>query len=143
MWLSSVPSKVNIMVWRMMLKRLATKENLVKRSIPVDNSFCVFCGYGLECEDHFFMHCPLSALLLVEIKKWWNLITPCLNSLNDLLCWGSTEGLNGKRLLAFNTVLFYFCWIVWDYRNNRIFNKKIGVFCFSSQSFEESVFFLA
>ena len=96
----------------------------------MDSSFCVFCGYGLECEDHFFMHCPLSALLLVEIKKLWNLNTPCITSLNDLLCWGLTEGLKGKRLLAFNTVLFCFCWIVWDYRNNRIFNKKSASFVF-------------
>ena len=128
--LKSVPSKVNILVWRLRFKRLATKSNLVKRNIQVQNSYCVFCGHTLECEEHLFINCPLSSLLLAEIKKWWNLNSTCPNTINDLMAWGSTVGLKGRNILAFDTVVFSFCWIVWDYRNNRIFNNKLVSFVF-------------
>jgi len=72
---------------------------------------------------HFY---KLSLVLssLGEIKNWWNLNSPRPKSVNELFLWGSTAGLKGKKLLTFNTVLFSFCWSIWDYRNNRIFNKK-------------------
>ena len=140
-WLNSVPSKVNIMVWRLMLKRLATKSSLAKRNIHLDCSYCVFCGYVLECKEHLFINCPLSSLLLGEIKNWWHLNSPCPKSVNDLFLWGSTAGLKGKKLLAFNTVLFSFCWSIWDYRNNRIFNKKSVSFVFLLNNLRSLSFF--
>ena len=60
-WLNSVPSKANIMVWRLMHNRLAPKSNLEKRNITVSNSFCDFCGFRLEREDHLFLSCPLAS----------------------------------------------------------------------------------
>ncbi|KAJ9538427.1 hypothetical protein OSB04_031160 [Centaurea solstitialis] len=129
-WLKTVPAKVNILVWRLMLKRLATKLNLAKRNIHIDSYSCAFCGFELESEEHLFISCPLASSLLADIKIWWNLNSPSPNSVNDLLLWGSSTGFEGKKLLAFNTVLFAFCWIIWDYRNNRIFNKKSASFVF-------------
>ncbi|KAJ9555388.1 hypothetical protein OSB04_010002 [Centaurea solstitialis] len=123
-WLISVPSKVNIMVRRLMLNRLASKSNLVKRNIPVSNSYCIFCGFGLESEDHLFLSCPLASLLWKEFMKWWNLNLTAPSSISDMMDWGTRNGFKGKQLQAFNTVLLTFCWIIWDYRNNKIFNKQ-------------------
>ena len=62
-WLESVPSKVNIIMWRLMLNRLATKWNLAKRNISVSNSYCLFCRFELESEVYLFLSCPLASLL--------------------------------------------------------------------------------
>ena len=62
--LSSVPSKVNIMVCRMMLKRLATKANLAKRSIPLTapSVFFVAMGWSVKIIFLYIVRYLLSSL---------------------------------------------------------------------------------
>ena len=141
-WLESVPSKVNIMMWILMLNRLATKSNLAKRNISVSNSYCLFCGFELESEVHLFLSCPLASLLWKETTRWWNLNHSSPTSIANLLDWGTLNGLKSKQLQAFNTVLFTFCWIIWDYRNNKVFNNKSVSFVFLFNQLRSLFFFL-
>lgn len=61
-----VPFKVQITSWRLILNRLTTKENLVKRNV-IDLQVAVCCGCKRETEtaDHLFLGCS-------DIAKLWN-----------------------------------------------------------------------
>jgi len=55
-WLKVVPLKVNLFVWRMLLNRISTKDNLFQRHvIPLDDCYCIGgCGV-VEDRNHLFV----------------------------------------------------------------------------------------
>jgi hypothetical protein len=56
LWLKVVPLKVNIFIWCLFLKRLATKDNLFRRhNLENDDNFCsVDCGF-MEIMTIYFL----------------------------------------------------------------------------------------
>ena len=62
-WHKYIPSKVSVLVWRLLRNRLPTKDNLVQRQvIPTIDMDCITgCG-GLETSAHLFLHSTYSAL---------------------------------------------------------------------------------
>jgi len=50
LWTKAVPLKVNIFIWRLFLNRLATRDNMFRRHVLVnDDTFCL-----VEVRDHLF-----------------------------------------------------------------------------------------
>jgi zinc-binding in reverse transcriptase len=60
-WESSIPFKIQIILWLPQQNRILTKDNLLKRKWKGDPK-CVFCG-SLEIVDHLFLHCTVSSCL--------------------------------------------------------------------------------
>ena len=123
-WIRSVPSKVNIIVWKIQHRRLPTRYNLSRRGVPVDTNLCLLCGSEPEDEDHLFFTCAVAQKAIGEINKWWGINLPVPASLDVLLNWGSVSGLQSNRLEAFTSVIFTFCWLLWNGRNDLLFNNS-------------------
>jgi hypothetical protein len=72
-WHKHVPLKVSVLAWRLLRKRVPTKDNLAQRNIiPHDSQLCVTgCG-GLETAQHLFLSCPVFARYagLSPIMDW-------------------------------------------------------------------------
>ncbi|GJV50954.1 RNA-directed DNA polymerase, eukaryota, reverse transcriptase zinc-binding domain protein [Tanacetum coccineum] len=51
-WNKMLPSKVNILLWRVMNRRIPTRINLDMRGIDLDTLRCPVCDNDLESEDH-------------------------------------------------------------------------------------------
>jgi len=71
LWLKVVPLKVNIFVWPLLLNRILTKDNLVRRHIlAATNILCSNdCGC-LEDIDHLFLQCDFFGRLWSLISCW-------------------------------------------------------------------------
>lgn len=67
-----IPSSISIFVWRMMLDRLPTKENLLKRRILKDEpaATCVLCSQTTEMTDHLFTRCTVAVNLWAKCSRW-------------------------------------------------------------------------
>ncbi|GJU00433.1 putative RNA-directed DNA polymerase, eukaryota, reverse transcriptase zinc-binding domain protein [Tanacetum coccineum] len=57
-WNKLLPSKVNILTWRVSNKRFPTRSNLDSRGIDLDSTRCPLCDNDIETEDHVLVYCP-------------------------------------------------------------------------------------
>jgi hypothetical protein len=61
-WRSAVPSKVSAFAWQLLLDRVSTKDNLVKRGLMHwGEDMCSLCGLNVETTRHLFLHCRFAA----------------------------------------------------------------------------------
>jgi len=70
-WRKHIPSKVSMLVWRLLRNRIPTKDNLAHRGVlsVADNS-CVFgCG-SMESAVHIFIHCSCASNLWAFVCNW-------------------------------------------------------------------------
>ncbi|GKV27665.1 hypothetical protein SLEP1_g36804 [Rubroshorea leprosula] len=72
-WNPSLPTKVSAFNWQLMLDRIPTKVNLLKRGIikDMEESKCVVCEEQDEVSAHLFLRCRLSRGLWEACAKWW------------------------------------------------------------------------
>lgn len=71
LWCGLVPYRIEIFAWLAILRKLNTKDRLVRLGIiDAPNANCVFCNSSEESCDHIFLHYPLAW----SLWNWWLLI---------------------------------------------------------------------
>ncbi|XP_058742175.1 uncharacterized protein LOC131614631 [Vicia villosa] len=75
-WKSFVPSKIQVLGWRCVIDRLATREQLAKRGILTDSrdKVCVFYFMENETLAHLLLSCPLSRIVWSIIFSWLGVV---------------------------------------------------------------------
>ena len=70
-WHKHIPSKVSLLVWRLLRNRIPTKDNLEhRRVLSSADRACVFgCGSS-ESAEHLFLHCIMAGNLWALICNW-------------------------------------------------------------------------
>ena len=61
-WKISIPNKVKVFGWLLILKKLNTQDLLQKRQLflSVSPSWCVMCRNESELVNHLFLHCSMA-----------------------------------------------------------------------------------
>ena len=70
-WLKHIPSKVSLMVWRLLRNRLPTRDNLARRGIL--HSDASTCAAGCDVSEsalHLFINCDYSSRLWTNVRFW-------------------------------------------------------------------------
>ncbi|PWA75160.1 RNA-directed DNA polymerase, eukaryota, Reverse transcriptase zinc-binding domain protein [Artemisia annua] len=121
-WVSWVPLKVNILLWRIEMDRVATRLALVKR-IQIPDTLCPMCNVDAESTSHLFVTCGFSYGVWSIIWAWCKLHPVNFNSIDELLEWlGSLQMSTwGKRIIR--GIVMVTCWAVWKERNKKIFKN--------------------
>lgn len=65
-----IPSKVNIVAWRVGLDRIPQRLHSQQKKTHVESMICSLCGAQNEFVNYLFISCPLAS----EIWVWSNLI---------------------------------------------------------------------
>ncbi|GKU89268.1 hypothetical protein SLEP1_g3431 [Rubroshorea leprosula] len=119
LWGKYVPSKLSIFGWRLLLNRLATKDNLCRRGVvvPGGNVCCEFCHEGVEHLQHIFCECKAVWLVWRKVLGWWGVQSPLpkdVFGLADVVvagingeCWTEVKGLKIKYWTLFSPNLFF------------------------------------
>ncbi|XP_071728725.1 uncharacterized protein [Rutidosis leptorrhynchoides] len=68
-----IPKKLEIFIWRSILKRLPVKTELDKRGIDLHTVRCPLCDDDMETVEHSLIFCKDTSELWNQIFKWWNL----------------------------------------------------------------------
>jgi len=67
-WHNSIPSKVFVLVWRLLRNRVPTKDNLVHRGVLASTDSACVGGCGTtETAKHLFFHCNISRELWYQV----------------------------------------------------------------------------
>ncbi|GLT48512.1 hypothetical protein SLA2020_221330 [Shorea laevis] len=125
-WNTMLPSKIAAFNWQLLLDRIPTKLNLVKRGIikNLEEGVCNMCG---EEEDaaHLFLKCKVARRLWGECAKWWGINVSLEND-----CWKTFESfgtqIKDPRVrqgwdCIWNTLI----WSVWLARNKEVFQDTV------------------
>jgi hypothetical protein len=124
-WHKQVPLKVSIFGWRLLRDRLPTRTNLVRRGmLSAELAGCVAgCGHD-ESASHLFLLCDSFGPLWGQIWSWIGVssvesIDICDPFLQFIHCTGQS-----RKRRSFLQLLWLLCvWVVWNERNNKIFNN--------------------
>jgi hypothetical protein len=126
LWKCGAPSKVCSFSWQLLLDRIPTKDNLLKRRIiQVQHEQCSMCGVASESARHLFLHCGFAAKVWYDIIRWlgFTIILPhsIISSLAILINCAKNKREKRGLCLIWNA----FMWVVWNVRNDCIFNNGV------------------
>ncbi|GJU86058.1 RNA-directed DNA polymerase, eukaryota, reverse transcriptase zinc-binding domain protein [Tanacetum coccineum] len=125
LWISWIPKKINICVWRAYLDRLPTRTNLSNRGVLLPSLSCPLCSNALEEIDHCIISCPHAIHIWRKVWSWWNLNTSTIFpsfSISDITAGRNKfQGYNPRTNKILQGVLYCTIWSIWNWRN-RIVN---------------------
>ncbi|GJY89742.1 RNA-directed DNA polymerase, eukaryota, reverse transcriptase zinc-binding domain protein [Tanacetum coccineum] len=123
-WNKFLPAKVNILVWRIMNKRVPTRVNLDKRGIDLDYVRCPLCDDDIETEDHLFALCSIAKDVWKEVMAWWKVSGVLVTSVDDAALLSDGVPILPKLKKPFDVAVNTTLWHLWNFRNNAIFSSK-------------------
>jgi len=124
-WHKQVPLKVSIFAWRLLRDRLPTKLNLVRRGLLNGEAASCIAGCGHdESTTHLFLHCDTFGLLWQSIRSWLGVegVEP-YDIIDHFYQFIHYTGSSKKRTSFLRLIWILSVWVVWNERNNRVFNN--------------------
>ncbi|GKV18795.1 hypothetical protein SLEP1_g29131 [Rubroshorea leprosula] len=72
-WNPSLPSKISAFNWQLLLDRIPTKANLLRRGVIKDatEAKCALCNEEEEDSTHLFLNCKIARWVWMACSKWW------------------------------------------------------------------------
>ena len=127
LWSSKVLSKVKALAWLVAHGKVNTNDKLQLRRPykALCPQWCILCKGNGESIDHLFLHCPVTIGLWHRLFNLVGVIWVPPRSLEDMLVIsfkGLGNSLRGKTLWQITCLTLI--WMVWQERNNRIFEDK-------------------
>ncbi|KAJ9537397.1 hypothetical protein OSB04_030130 [Centaurea solstitialis] len=124
-WVSWLPSKVNIHLWRVSLNRLATRDNLLKRGVVLSSDECPFCLTTAEGLEHLFVNCSTTKIVSAHLKEWLAWWPDNISSVSDFWSVVSSDTRNPISLQVYKVIIAAFLWTIWTNRNGVTFNGSL------------------
>ncbi|XP_058757405.1 uncharacterized protein LOC131630662 [Vicia villosa] len=125
MWKSSVPLKIKIFAWRLLISRLPLKDMLVLRGMVANiiDPKCPFCDIHEESLDHLFFLCQASKNIWEKVLAWIGFSSGSF--------WEAFLGLDDIQLKVTNShirnkvnvIWLANTWSLWLMRNDNVFNN--------------------
>jgi hypothetical protein len=126
MWKCGVPSKVCAFSWQLLLDRIQTKDNLLKRRIIQEQQGqCVTCGLVRETALHLFLHCNLAAKIWYDIMRWIGFVIILPHNLASSMAMLIHCARNKKEKVGLSLIWCAAMWVIWNVRNGCIFNNDV------------------
>ncbi|XP_022030879.1 uncharacterized protein LOC110931811 [Helianthus annuus] len=97
---------------------------LLRRSIPVDNSLCVWCDCSEETIEHILTGGCFSTGVWNAITTWCRISGIYAFHVKDLVDMHDYSGLVGNRRIVLHGIIIITCWTMWRARNEKLFSNK-------------------
>ena len=125
-WKISIPNKVRVFCWLLILKKLNTQDLLQKRQpyLSISPSWCVVCKKDCESINHLFLHCPMVYRVWIAVIQKFKVSWVLPQDVNQLIEEAFMVGRDKRTKLLWSLVICATLWTVWRERNQRIFEDK-------------------
>ncbi|KAK9057748.1 hypothetical protein SSX86_022586 [Deinandra increscens subsp. villosa] len=121
-WNRLVPNKVNILFWRILKDKIATKEALARRKVDTGDPWCPLCLEEEETVMHLMHGCKMAAGLWDLIASWCRVPPIYAFDFQDFLKLVEDSRFDRKAKMVFFAVILTTCWVIWTARNKSIFD---------------------
>jgi hypothetical protein len=126
LWKCMAPSKVTGFAWLVLLDRVPTRVNLIRRQVIIDdmNQCCVFCGNSAETVTHLFLYCNCILQVWERVLAWLGLMFLLPHSISSLLNFMAMS--TGSKQVRKGLVMIWkaVIWTVWRQRNKKVFENE-------------------
>ncbi|GKV14959.1 hypothetical protein SLEP1_g25757 [Rubroshorea leprosula] len=126
-WNNNIPSKIAAFNWRVVLDKIPTNKNLLKRGIDsvMDDGKCRLCEEEEEEDSaHLFLRCKVAKWTWKECAKWWGisirLESDCWKAFEHLHTWTNDNRLKNGWDCIWSAVI----WSIWLMRNRKVFQGQ-------------------
>ncbi|KAJ9544963.1 hypothetical protein OSB04_024670 [Centaurea solstitialis] len=124
-WIRWLPAKVNIQLWRVLLNRLPTRDNLQNRGMVLNSDLCPLCLCTTENLDHLLSTCSTTKTVSAYISNWvdwWP-----INAQMVAIVWDKirSSGVNKIQKNVRKVIGAAFFNSLWASRNRKVFNGGI------------------
>ncbi|XP_058755939.1 uncharacterized protein LOC131629160 [Vicia villosa] len=126
MWKSSVPLKIKIFAWRLLISRLPLKDMLLRRGLVANtiDPKCPFCDSLEESLEHLFFLCQISKNIWEKVLQWIGFssgfLREALLGLDDIQ-FKVSKSSNWDKV---NIIWLATTWSLWLMRNDNVFNNE-------------------
>ncbi|GJW68358.1 RNA-directed DNA polymerase, eukaryota, reverse transcriptase zinc-binding domain protein [Tanacetum coccineum] len=79
-WDKTLPRKVNVFMWRLMLDRLPHRLNLSSCGIDIPSISCPSCNGNVESSNHIFFDCVNAKDIWNLVRNWCGILFPTFTS---------------------------------------------------------------
>jgi hypothetical protein len=132
-WHKHVPSKVSLLVRRILRNRIPTKDNLVLRGVLPSTDMS--CALGCDCIEsitHHFLQCTLSADLWALVMNWLGISFVHAGDLrHHFLQFTRMARMPIYSHLFFRIIWFATIWVLWKERTTMYFKIQVPLLLFS------------
>ena len=122
-WLRFVPIKVNVLVWRLGLGRLPTRDNLVRKGVDLNSMLCPSCSGVVESIAHVFFECDVANEVWRGVGIWIGDTTFQPHNMGDIYNRIDNTG-DLKKKTTLMVISYTSFWVIWTYRNDVTFQSK-------------------
>ncbi|GJZ83465.1 RNA-directed DNA polymerase, eukaryota, reverse transcriptase zinc-binding domain protein [Tanacetum coccineum] len=123
-WIRSIPIKVNIFIWRLMLNKLPYRVNLDRRGIDVGSILCPIFQLDVETINHIFFSCDMALDLWAKLARWSDLDIPMCANISDWFGWIDSLHMSNRVKSSLEGVGRTLMWFIWNYKNRLIFSNS-------------------
>ncbi|GKU87429.1 hypothetical protein SLEP1_g1825 [Rubroshorea leprosula] len=125
-WNPNLPSKIFAFNWQLLLNRLPTKSNLLKRGLGVvmGDGNCNLCQEEEEDTTHLFLKCKNVRWIWKECARWWGINIEiqedCWKTFEHPRAWTKSTRVRKGWDCTWSAIV----WSIWLMRNRRIFQNQ-------------------
>ncbi|XP_057793076.1 uncharacterized protein LOC131009682 [Salvia miltiorrhiza] len=122
-WNTPAAHKAKTTAWRVLMGRMATIENLLKRNviIPTQDISCVLCQEKTEDSNHLFFSCQKTTEVWYDLLLWIGKSAALHSSASNHLMGFCNIG-HKKDILFLTGIWICTVWCIWKKRNEVRFN---------------------
>jgi len=110
-------------VWRALWNRIAIKQNLRKRGVPLGDTLCALCGREEETSSHILLLCRESSKVWNMCSSWLGINSVNHNVLNYHFEQFSSICFNKEGNRLWMSLWVSIVWTIWKHRNRVTFNQ--------------------
>ncbi|XP_057427039.1 uncharacterized protein LOC130720416 isoform X1 [Lotus japonicus] len=124
-WAAPIPSNVRAFVWRLLLDRIQTRDNLFRRRVILNSEDvgCPLCLSVAESSVHLLLSCQLASGLWQRVLGWLGVSLAFPNSVPSHF---SQFSLVGRSIIQRRAEMAIWCatvWTIWLKRNEVVFRN--------------------
>lgn len=123
-WEAPAPSNIKAFAWRMLLGRIQTRDNLLKRQILhiAEEAVCPLCGVVEESCAHLLFSCPETLSIWYACSDWLGVLTAQVPEPKAHLLQFPSVGRSKAQKLGEIAIWLATIWTIWCQRNKVVFN---------------------
>ncbi|XP_039046292.1 uncharacterized protein LOC120186432 [Hibiscus syriacus] len=119
-WNGLAPPRVETFLWQLCHGKVAVREELKKRGIPVEDGLCPLCHLHEESVGHLFFSCVVVGELWTKFLRLWEISTALSQDPISIL--GSWSFLR-KNSCIWKFIPRVVLWSIWKVRNLVVFEN--------------------
>ena len=125
LWQARAKPKVLTTAWRILLDRVPTRVNLVRRGVIANSTLCSLCNLSEETSQHFFLDCVFAQRVWSRCYRWISVLEAQNKDIQNHLMNFHLIHLSNKQNQVWLGLWATIVSCIWDQRNLVVYKERV------------------